>query len=124
MTSAAKLPAIDSHHHFWDPDRGDYPWMVGPVLPIRQVFAPDDMRPLLAPAGIQKTILVQTWSSYAESQEFLALAEATDFIAGVVAWVDLTAADVADRLDGLLACIRCMTKPIHAGCANQMCDVV
>jgi L-fuconolactonase len=103
MTSAAKLPAIDSHHHFWDPDRGDYPWMVGPVLPIRQVFAPDDMRPLLAPAGMQKTILVQTWSSYAESQEFLALAEATDFIAGVVAWVDLTAADVADRLDGLLA---------------------
>jgi L-fuconolactonase len=77
--------------------------MVGPVLPIRQVFAPDDMRPLLAPAGIQKTILVQTWSSCAESQEFLALAEATDFIAGVVAWVDLKAADVADRLNGLLA---------------------
>ena len=108
MTSASKLPAnklpaIDAHHHFWDPDKGDYPWMAGPVLPIRRVFTPDDMRPLLAPAGVQKTILVQTWSSYAESQAFLALAEATDFIAGMVAWVDLEALDVAEKLDALLA---------------------
>ncbi len=103
MTSAAKLLAIDSHHHFWNPDRGDYPWMIGPFLPIRRMFTPDDMRPLLAPAGVQKTILVQTWSSFEESREFLALADATDFIAGVVAWVDLQSADVADRLDDLLA---------------------
>jgi L-fuconolactonase len=102
MTSAAKLAAIDAHHHFWDPEKGDYPWMVGPVLPIRRVFTPDDMRPLLAPAGVQKTILVQTWSSLQESRDFLALAEATDFIAGVVAWVDLTAPDVGERLDALL----------------------
>ena len=103
MIPASKLPAIDAHHHFWDPNTGDYPWMVGSVVPIRRVFTPDDMRPLLAPAGVQKTILVQTWSSLAESREFLALAQATDFIAGVVAWVDLTAADVGDVLDGLLA---------------------
>ena len=103
MTSATKLPAIDAHHHFWDPDKGDYPWMEGPVLPIRRVFAPDDLRPLLAQTGVQKTILVQTWSSLQESRDFLALAEATDFIAGVVAWVDLTAPDVADLLDGLQA---------------------
>jgi L-fuconolactonase len=102
MTSATKLLAIDAHHHFWDPDKGDYPWMAGPVLPIRRVFTPDDMRPLLAPAGVQKTILVQTWSSLQESRDFLALAEATDFIAGVVAWVDLTAPDVGERLDALL----------------------
>lgn len=97
------IPAIDAHHHFWNPDQGDYPWMVGPVLPIRRVFTPDDMRPLLAPAGVQKTVLVQTWSSLQESRAFLALAEATDFIAGVVAWVDLTVPDVGDVLDGLLA---------------------
>jgi L-fuconolactonase len=35
-------------------------------------------------------VLVQTRSSYEESVEFLALAEATDVILGVVAWVDLT----------------------------------
>jgi L-fuconolactonase len=103
MTSAVKIPAIDAHHHFWDPNLGDYPWMVGPVLPICRVFTPDDMRPLLAPAGVCKTVLVQTWSSLEESRDFLALAEATDFIAGVVAWVDLTATDVGEALDSLLA---------------------
>ena len=97
------IPAIDAHHHFWNPDSGDYPWMTGPVLPIRRLFTPDDLRPLLAPAGVSKTILVQTWSSLAESREFLALAEATDFIAGVVAWVDLTAADAGAALDDLIA---------------------
>jgi L-fuconolactonase len=97
------IPAIDAHHHFWDPDHGDYPWMIGTVLPIRRVFTPDDMRPLLAPAGVEKTVLVQTWSSLEESRAFLRLAESTDFIAGVVAWVDLTAADVGTQLDGLLA---------------------
>ena len=95
--------AIDSHHHFWDPERGDYPWMTGPVLPIRRVFGPEDMAPLLAPAGVQKTVLVQTWSSLEESHEFLALAVATDFVVGVVAWVDLTAPDVGRTLDDLMA---------------------
>ncbi len=103
MMPSAKLTAIDAHHHFWDPNTGDYPWMVGPVLPIRRVFTPDDMRPLLAPAGVQKTILVQTWSSIEETKAFLALAQATDFIAGVVGWVNLTADDVAEVLDSLLA---------------------
>ena len=97
------IPAIDSHHHFWDPERGDYPWMTGPVLPIRRVFTPEDMAPLLAPAGVQKTVLVQTWSSLQESHEFLALAVATDFVVGVVAWVDLTAPDVGRTLDDLMA---------------------
>ncbi len=97
------IPAIDSHHHFWDPEQGDYPWMSGPVLPIRRVFAPQDMRPSLEPAGVQKTVLVQTWSSLDESRAFLALADTTDFVSGVVAWVDLTAPDVGDVLDALLA---------------------
>jgi L-fuconolactonase len=97
------IPAIDAHHHFWDPDQGDYPWMTGPVMPIRRIFAPEHMRPLLAPAGIQKTVLVQTWSSFDESRAFLELADATDFIAGVVAWVDLTAPDTGAQIDALLA---------------------
>jgi L-fuconolactonase len=97
------IPAIDAHHHFWDPDQGDYPWMTGPILPIRRVFTPDDLRPSLAPAGVTKTILVQTWSSLDESHAFLELAQTTDFIAGVVAWIDLTTPHVGEQLDGLMA---------------------
>ena len=97
------ISAIDAHHHFWNPDGGDYPWMTGPVLPIRRIFTPDDLRPCLAPAGVEKTVLVQTWSSLDESHAFLDLAERTDFIAGVVAWVDLTSPHVGAQLDALLA---------------------
>jgi L-fuconolactonase len=96
------IPAIDAHHHFWDPDRGDYPWMTGPIMPIHRIFTPEDLRPSLAPAGVEKTVLVQTWSSFDESHAFLDLADTTDFIAGVVAWVDLTAAHVGAQLDALL----------------------
>src|SRR5439155_3643730 len=61
------------------------------------------LRPLLNANGIARTILVQTRASLDETREFLATAADTDFIAGVVGWVDLTAADVAKRLAELRA---------------------
>jgi L-fuconolactonase len=57
------------------------------------------LRPLLAESGVSKTVLVQTRSSLAETKEFLEIAAATEFIAGVVGWVDLTAPDVASTID-------------------------
>jgi L-fuconolactonase len=89
---------VDAHQHFWDPSRNTYPWLTDELEPIRRAFGPDDLRPLLDERGVTRTVLVQTRSSLDESREFLALAAATDFIAGVVAWVDLTADDVADVL--------------------------
>ena len=94
---------IDAHQHFWDPARHEYPWMAGDAMdPVRRAFTPDDLRPVLRAAEIDGTILVQTVSSVAETREFLQLAAATDFIAGVVGWVDLTSAAVGDDLDELL----------------------
>lgn len=93
---------VDSHQHFWDPANADYPWMMSDELaPIRKPFAPADLRPLLRKAEVDATVLVQTRSSFEESQEFLQISGETDFVAGVVAWVDLTAPDVADRLGEL-----------------------
>lgn len=90
---------VDAHHHFWDPARGDFPWMAGEAMtPIRRVFAPEDMAPLLRDAGVDRTVLVQTQSRMAETRDFLALAARTPFVAGVVGWVDLTAPDVDDVL--------------------------
>jgi L-fuconolactonase len=95
-------PRIDAHHHFWDPTRTSYPWMVGAALdPIRRAFGPNDLVPELAAQGISGTVLVQTISSLAETREFLALAASWDFIWGVVGWVDLTSATVGDDLDAL-----------------------
>ncbi|HZX01468.1 amidohydrolase family protein [Kribbella sp.] len=94
---------VDAHQHFWDPARYSYPWMAGPLMdPVRRAFGPDDLRDVLLASGIDRTVLVQTLSSPAETREFLRLD--AEFVAGVVGWVDLTSPTVGDDLDELLAC--------------------
>jgi L-fuconolactonase len=92
---------VDSHHHFWDPGRADYPWLTDDLAVIRRPFEPDDLAPLLASAGVDASILVQTRSSLDETREFLATAAAVPFIRGVVGWVDLTDPAVEDAIAGL-----------------------
>lgn len=94
---------VDAHHHFWDPALADYPWMTDELVRIRRRFDPDDLQPLLADAGVDRTILVQTRSSESETAEFLATAAGTPFIAGVVGWTDLTDPDVAAALERVRA---------------------
>jgi len=92
------MPIIDAHQHFWDPDHGDYGWLSGPFAPIRRIFAPKDLLPSLEAQGVRGTVLVQTWNDLAETHDFVALAAKTDFVAGVVGWVDLTDPRVATVL--------------------------
>jgi L-fuconolactonase len=93
---------VDAHHHFWDPSRREYVWMGEELAPIRRPFGPGDLRPLIAAAGVDKTVLVQTISSVDETREFLDVAAATDFVAGVVGWVELTSPSVTDTLASLV----------------------
>jgi len=92
---------VDAHHHFWNPGRRDYPWMGDELSAIRRTFAPDDLRPQLVQNHVDRTVLVQTVSSLEETREFLDTASRTDFIAGVVGWVDLTDPAVADMIASL-----------------------
>jgi len=94
---------VDAHQHFWDPGRRLYPWMSDEIEPIRRKFAPSDLGPLLDEKGVARTVLVQTISSLDETREFLKLADETDFIAGVVGWVDLTGPTVGETLAQLVA---------------------
>lgn len=99
-----RIPVVDAHHHFWTPSRYDYYWMSGAELdPIRRPFTPVELRPLLTDAGVDYTVLVQTVPSVDETREFMQIAAETPFVAGVVGWVDLTAADVAETLAELIA---------------------
>src|SRR5919106_6404053 len=66
--------------------------------PPRRPSNPADLRPFLAEAGVEYTVLVQTVPSVQETREFMETAAATDFVAGVVGWVDLTDPTVADTL--------------------------
>ena len=94
---------VDSHHHLWDPARRTYPWMGRELDPVRRRFAPEDLRPLLTAAHIDRTILVQTVAGVGETREFLAAAAAHDFIGGVVGWVDLMDRHVAATIEDLKA---------------------
>jgi L-fuconolactonase len=99
------MTVVDSHHHLWDPSRRDYPWMAGPALaPIRRAYTVDDLRRETAASTVDRTVLVQTVSDLAETEEFLAAAAGSDgLIAGVVGWIDLVADDVGDQITRLRA---------------------
>lgn len=89
---------VDAHHHFWDPTRADYPWLTDELAVIRRAFGPADLAPLLDQTGVDATVLVQTRSDIAETEDFLAIAAATPFIAGVIGWVDLRDPGVDETL--------------------------
>jgi L-fuconolactonase len=96
---------VDAHQHFWDlAGEYDYPWLAGDFLPIRRAFEPADLRPSLEGFGISGTVLVQTQNGLNETRAFLELADRTDFITGVVGWVDLTDPHVGELLSELRAC--------------------
>jgi len=95
---------IDAHHHVWDLAVRDQAWTAGlPVL--HRTYDLDELRPELAAADMDRTVLVQTVAVAEETPEFLALAggRGGDVVAGVVGWVDLTAAGAGDRLAELRA---------------------
>ncbi len=90
---------VDAHHHLWpDPTPAEYPWLTDDLAAIRRPFGPADLAPLLAAEGIGASVLVQTRSSVAETEGFLATAAASPFIAGVVGWLDLTDPGIADAI--------------------------
>jgi len=93
---------IDAHQHFWDLATGSYPWMEGEAMsPLQRDYRPTDLVPLMAASGVDATILVQCRHDLAETRDFLAIAKAYDFVAGVVGWVDLLADDVAAQISAL-----------------------
>ena len=94
---------IDSHQHFWQPGRFDYPWMNSSLGVLYRDYLPDQLEPILAQNGVSKTVLVQASNSMEESRWLLQLAADYPFIAGVVGWVDLMADDVDRQLDELTA---------------------
>lgn len=92
---------IDAHQHFWRlADRaGD--WPPAELTAIHRDFAPHDLVGLLAEQRIAATVLVQSQASEADTRYLLALAERHPFVAAVVGWVDLKAADAPARIAAL-----------------------
>ncbi len=96
---------VDSHHHFWDTTNRayDYYWMTDDLMVLQGKRRPEDLRPWLEANGIDRTIVVQTIPSLQETRDFLEIAAATDFVAGIVGWVDLTDPAVGEVIAELKA---------------------
>lgn len=97
------MAVVDAHHHLWDLALRSYPGLEREDLaPIRKTYRLADLRQQTEGTGVERTVLVQTISDQRETEEFLTVAaESAGLVAGVIGWVDLTAADVADRLQRL-----------------------
>jgi len=93
---------IDSHQHFWQLGRFDYPWMNSSLGVLYRDYLPDQLEPILGQNGVGKTVVVQASNSVEESRWLLNLADEHPFIAGVVGWVDLGSDDVDRQLDELV----------------------
>lgn len=93
---------IDAHHHLWT---ADYAWLAEPGLDrLRRDYTVDDLRRELPTAKIDATVLVEAGQcALAETERFLALAEQTPEIAGVVGWASLTDPDLPGTIAALLA---------------------
>ena len=95
------MSVIDAHQHFW--------WMAKRAQPFPTIFGnrlardytPADLLPQLRAAGIDGAILVQSLNDLIETIEYLDLADAHDFIKGVVGWVPL---------DDSAACVRALNS--------------
>ena len=91
----------DSHQHFWQVGRFDYPWMTSDLGVLYRDYLPHDLAPIIEARGVTKTVVIQASNSVAESRWLLSLADENSFVAGVVGWVDLTSPAVDSQLDEL-----------------------
>jgi L-fuconolactonase len=90
---------IDSHHHVWDLSLRPQGWIKGEAMqPLLRDFALTDLLAVATPAGIDRSVVVQTVPDLGETPDLLELASREDFVAGVVGWVDLESPAAGDDL--------------------------
>lgn len=89
------MTVIDAHQHFWNLDRVDYPWLTADYGPIYRSFEENDLESRLDDAGVDRTVIVQSADSLADTDYMVEVADRWPRIAAIVAWVPLTRPDEA-----------------------------
>jgi L-fuconolactonase len=90
---------IDSHQHFWIFDEERDSWITPDMQVIRRNFLPEDLWPVLKANKVDGCVAVQASQTDSETEFLLHLAEASDFVRGVVGWIDLRAINLYDQLE-------------------------
>jgi L-fuconolactonase len=89
---------IDAHQHFWRYNPDEYEWIDHAMARLRREFLPADLQPELERAGFDGCIAVQARQTIEETRWLLELADASNFILGVIGWVDLQSDNVRSEL--------------------------
>lgn len=94
---------VDAHHHLWKLSGDNYSWIqeridTPSMRAIARDFEAPELRTLQMQHDVARSVLVQGEPTVAETDDMLAIADANDFIAGVVGWIDLEAPDAVSEV--------------------------
>lgn len=79
---------LDSHHHLWNYDPQQYPW-IPPGTPLERSYGLNDLTEQSAGTGLVGTIAVQARQTLEETEWLLGIAERDPLCKGAVGWVPL-----------------------------------
>jgi L-fuconolactonase len=111
---------IDAHLHVWDLDAAEYSWLT-PALPdLNRTFGFDEVIPELDACGVDRVVLVQAADNAADTEHMRAVADASERVAGIVAWLPL---DRPDELTTRIAELRGDPRVVGIRCLiHDMAD--
>ena len=80
---------LDAHIHLWELDDGEHFWMRDKIAGLHRDFTEQDLRSLRAKCNVGAAIVVQACHTISETRKWLARAEKSDQLAGVIGWLDI-----------------------------------
>ena len=90
---------IDTHQHYWHYQPEDFPWISDAMPALQRDCLPADNADELRATGIDAVIAVQARCLAVETDVLLQIARRQRQVCGVIGWADLSADDLALRLD-------------------------
>ncbi len=90
---------IDAHHHLWRYTPEDFGWLQGELVPLRRDHLMPELLHAMRNADVAGTVVVQASQSEAETNFLLHAAEEYPQILGVVGWLQISASDLAEKLE-------------------------
>jgi L-fuconolactonase len=83
------MKLIDTHIHVWDLEKVEYSWLKGDATILNRTYGLGELEPARRAAGVTEGVLVQAANNREDTQWMLNVAEAHDWITGVVGWLPL-----------------------------------
>jgi L-fuconolactonase len=94
------MEKIDAHHHFWNYDSVEYPWIDDSLAALRRDFGCSDLIEAVEGCDVVGAVSVQARTTLAETEALLDQGSKCDLVKGVVGWAPLKDPGVGEILDG------------------------